>query len=388
LSRSTKDVKEENNCRVIEIDENGTDREIIFPEREKEVSLLKSQRPIRVALLKRKEPPLSVQGTARKIRQLRKVTASSDEESSSMISHTCRICQTDIVDDTVAIRHHLLREHNVALASYMKKYADVRTESANSAESIGDRNEPENEEEEAEEMTKIRKPKPVRRSKLYEQLGKCVFQCRICNKTLTTIHTTAFKWHVRRSHDMSIATYRLKYGDDIYKKKNFHTCLICSTSILCTFYLLRNHFAKHSLSIRNYYDRFFPAKGPRDNPSAGVSVDRAEEPKSWRRSPYASKYSWLNHCVIGCKICSFRCNSYSPMYDHVRAVHSLKICTYKKNFGDFILEKAFTLCQICGQEILSNYSVFRCHLISAHKMHSIEEYHRMYHGSNMSESNV
>ena len=99
--------------------------------------------------------------------------------------------------------------------------------------------------------------------KYSDHLGDAVkVVCKLCNSCESL---TAMRGHTKKSHKMTIATYRERFGQlaDHMVEEVYHKCRMCDKTLLLDADLIYHHARTHGLSFKEYTSKYLTLKNKR-----------------------------------------------------------------------------------------------------------------------------
>ena len=99
--------------------------------------------------------------------------------------------------------------------------------------------------------------------KYSDHLGDAVkVICKLCNSCESL---TAMRGHTKKSHKMTIATYRERFGQlaDHMVEEVYHKCRMCDKTLLLDADLIYHHARTHGLSFKEYTSKYMTLKNKR-----------------------------------------------------------------------------------------------------------------------------
>ena len=99
--------------------------------------------------------------------------------------------------------------------------------------------------------------------KFSDHLGDAVkVVCKLCNSCESL---TAMRGHTKKSHKMTIATYRERFGQlaDHIVEEVYHKCRMCDKTLLLDADLIYHHARTHGLSFKEYTSKYLTLKNKR-----------------------------------------------------------------------------------------------------------------------------
>ena len=211
-------------------------------------------------------------------------------------THVCNICGKEIVQAPTGIRIHL-KVHNETLTSYFNKFIkstttfDKTMEEKNDAPVIeqsgrtGGMNDESDSEESARSEEKRDGPVILQSASKDEAIkwaDQCAYECRICKFSIE--NNQKFYVHIRKAHQLTVASYITKYGQVMTIRK-FHQCLLCDSKVTFALDNVSSHCkAQHQInSLLTYYVNYvlpnenggdFALRGGRD---VAIATDAADD---------------------------------------------------------------------------------------------------------------
>lgn len=245
------------------------------------------------------------------------------------------------------------------------------------------------------------------------KIGKCQYQCKVCDNVACFHDVKSFFGHIERIHNIGKKDYWDCYGDPIIEETDIG-CGICSKRVRHDLYYMEKHFKKlHNLSLQEYYlnwvedqekkaikrepksnfDTLSYEKETNDgeecnsfaepevvvttNDDTVTSIDDPMDPSNESfgiisgvqslQTPNKIQLKWDFGVLYGCKLCTKQFFELAEFKKHISSAHNLDINTFINEYGDPLLANNFHECLVCGRGMLHCPSIIRNHL-GIHKL--------------------
>jgi hypothetical protein len=268
----------------------------------------------------------------------------------------CKLCQSKILCDRRFIKDHLRRNHKMSEGKYAKNFLVAFSQRKVCKDYI--KNSEEN-------LTKNSIPSENQTPKMsYQQIlqnckksqdiigSLCVFSCNMCPKKFRC--ASGLTRHVKDNHEIvrSVDRNLVQFAEIIA-----HSCILCSTLILCDTERLIQHVSrKHNLSLKEYADL------------TGCTIK--EYKGFYKNIMDASMTSKkvTNHCEFKCVACNIMYASWNSIKSHTKRKHKHQ----KLRYPDCITKRAYYNCKICSCAVLHDRHWISKHLYNKHRMTILE----------------
>ncbi len=278
-----------------------------------------------------------------------------------IVAHKCFVCKKRLVCETVVIREHLKKSHNVTLKVYCDNYNLTHIS------------------HETQQQKAINELITLQRQnnttvKVVENL--CKFNCKKCQYSCQS--WTAMRRHLKeRSH--GFFSKPVPY----LTKAVFHQCYICQDTVPCDYRLISNHIQKHNIKI-SVYKHFLPQKENlrtrylNELKTCIQDIPTVKPQDQMILKPHCLPDQMLT-CDVGnivffkCPACSKSNMSYHNLRHHYKK-HEMSNVSYNVKL---VVEARYHKCIICQKIVLCDNHILKNHLCKGHKI-NLSEYMENY----------
>ncbi len=232
------------------------------------------------------------------------------------VIHVCKICAENVLCDNIFVKNHLTK-HKMKISEYKKLIK--------------------------QHPSKIL-PDVEYSNTIIGNL--CIYECQTCKQEFTS--RTLFTRHLNELSHGKVIDISLNF-----KKKVFHECKLCGTTILCDNNILHGHFRyKHAMKPSDYCKQ------------TGCTMDKIREfPIDFLKSLKQSKVI-INSCEFACNVCGIKFNNLNYFKYHFKKHRGQQL---SKPLTTYLTKALSYQCEKCHKWLLCDVSKIRDHWKSAHK---------------------
>jgi hypothetical protein len=278
---------------------------------------------------------------------------------STLVNHTCKICDKIMRWDSDTLIAHLDRFHSVTPQNYFDNFLKDDFENvllAASTKKLTTSTPPSNPSSESSSHVKA--------CPTIKWNDKCSFLCQICYTVVPS--KNKLKWHLHSEHKMTEVYYSDHFTTDSVFEKVSHGCLICGEELLFDSQIMAKHLtcSHDKMTVATYKADYF---------------DKYVFPEEDR--PKDIDNEWTYKSLYNCNICLNLIKGKDQFKKHLSSEHSTSFNQYSETHGcQGIFEEHFHTClvedkqgHLCSKKVLWDGRSMAYHF-GKHNL-TPEEYH-------------